>query len=94
MAGDLLAAADHPVAHLRGVSAFQARLRVAEVLVRAGNRDEGVAVLRNAVAKADPSADAAALITAAGVLLDATGDTADQARRGVRGACCQTVITL
>ncbi|HEX3925632.1 MAG TPA: hypothetical protein VHY31_25370 [Streptosporangiaceae bacterium] len=59
---DLLAAADQPAARLAGVTAFQARLRAAEVLLEVGQRGEGVMVLREAVQEAGPGRRGATIL--------------------------------
>jgi hypothetical protein len=76
VASDLLAAADQPATRLSKVSAFQARLRAAEVLLEAGERGEGITVLRRALQQAGRDRDPRTLIAAAGVFAEA-GDAAE-----------------
>jgi tetratricopeptide (TPR) repeat protein len=73
---DLLAAADQPAARLAGVTAFQARLRAAEVLLEAGQRGEGAMVLREAVREAGPDPDPRTQVDAAAVFAEA-GEAAE-----------------
>lgn len=93
VAGDLLAAADEPATRLAKVTAFQARLRAAQVLLEAGEHGEGMAVLRRAVPEAGPDPDPRMQVAAAAVFAEA-GDAAEaealvisalRARRGVYG---------
>jgi len=58
------------------VTAFQVRLRAAEVLLAAGERGEGVGVLRHAVQEAGPDPDPETQLAAAGVFAEA-GDLAE-----------------
>jgi SEC-C motif len=76
VASDLLAAADQPATRLSEVSAFQARLRAAEVLLAADRRGEGMAVLRQAVQQAGPDPDPKAQVAAAAVFAQA-GEAAE-----------------
>lgn len=76
VADDLLAAAVQPATRLDDVTAFQARLRAAEVLLQAGERGDGMAVLRQAVQEAGPDPDPRAQVAAAGVHAEA-GDPAE-----------------
>ena len=76
VAGELLAAADQPATRLDGVTAFQARLHAAEVLLAAGERGEGARVLRQAVQEAGPDPDPRTQLAAAGLFAEA-GDLAE-----------------
>jgi tetratricopeptide (TPR) repeat protein len=76
VASDLLVAADQPATRLSKVSAFQARLRAAEVLLEAGERSEGITVLRRALQEAGRDPDPRTLLAAAGVFAEA-GDAAE-----------------
>ena len=71
VASDLLAAADQPATRLTEVTAFQARLRAAQVLLEADERDEGVAVVRRAVQEAGPGPDPQTQVAAAAVFAEA-----------------------
>lgn len=75
VANDLLAAVDQPATQLTEVTAFQARLRAAQVLLEADDRGEGVAVLRQAVQEAGPDPDPRMQVAAAAVFAEA-GDAA------------------
>src|SRR5258706_15476489 len=68
VADDLLTATDQPATRLGGGTAFQARLRAAEGLLRAEERGEGLTVLRQAVQQAGPDLDPRTRIAAAGRL--------------------------
>jgi tetratricopeptide (TPR) repeat protein len=68
---DLLTAAGQPATRLAGVTPFQARVRAAEVLLRAGERGEGLAVLRQAVQDAGPNPDPQTQTAAAAVFAEA-----------------------
>jgi len=76
VAGDLLAAADQPAARLTEVTAFQARLRAAQVLLEADERDEGMAVVRRALRDVGPDPDPRMQVAAAAVFAEA-GDAAE-----------------
>jgi tetratricopeptide (TPR) repeat protein len=76
VAGDLLAAVGQPATRLDDVTAFQARLRAAEVLLRAGERTEAMTVLRRAVQEAGRHADPRTQVAAAAVCAEA-GDPAE-----------------
>lgn len=73
---DLLEAADQPATRLADVTAFQARLRAARVLLAAGEHSEGVAVLRHALQEAGPDPDPRTQVAAAAVFAEA-GDAAE-----------------
>jgi hypothetical protein len=73
---DLLAAADQPATRLTEVTAFQARLRAARVLLEADEHGEGVAVLRQALREAGPDPDPRTQVAAAAVFAEA-GDAAE-----------------
>lgn len=76
VASDLLAAADEPAARLAEVTPFQARLRAAQVLLEADERDEGMAVVRRALQEAGPNPDPRMQVAAAAVFAEA-GDAAE-----------------
>ncbi len=76
VASDLLAAAGQPATRLAGVTAFQARLRAAQVLLEAGQHGEGMTVLRQAVQEAGPDPDPRAQVAAA-VVFAGAGDAAE-----------------
>src|SRR5260370_679905 len=76
VASDLLAAADQPATRLADVTAFQARLRAAEVLLEADQRGEGITVLRQAVQDQGPDPDPRTQVAAAAVFAEA-GDAAE-----------------
>jgi hypothetical protein len=76
VADELLAAAEQPATRLDEVTAFQVRLRAAEVLLAADERGEGVRVLRHAVQEARPDPDPQTQLAAAGVFAEA-GDLAE-----------------
>jgi hypothetical protein len=76
VATDLLEAADQPATQLTEVTAFQARLRAAQVLLEADDRGEGVAALRQAVQEAGPDPDPRMQVAAAAVFAEA-GDAAE-----------------
>ena len=76
VANDLLAAADQPATQLTEVTAFQARLRAAQVLLEADDRGEGVAVLHQAVQEAGPDPDPRMQVAAAAVFAE-DGDAAE-----------------
>lgn len=76
VANDLLAAADQPATRLAGATAFQARLRAAQALLEAGQRGEGISVLRQAVQEAGPDPDPRTQVAAAAVFADA-GEAAE-----------------
>jgi tetratricopeptide (TPR) repeat protein len=75
VASDLLAAADQPGTRLAEVTAFEARVRAAEVLLEAGQRGESLTVLREAVQEAGPDPDPRTQVAAAAVFAGA-GDAA------------------
>jgi hypothetical protein len=74
VADDLLSAADQPASRLREVSALQARLCAAEVLIQADERDEAVAMLRHAVQADFADAEPQALLAAASILFAQPSD--------------------
>jgi hypothetical protein len=89
VANDLLVAASQAATELNGVTATQARLQAGRVLLQAGDRSDGLAVVREAVASADADADALELTSAAGTLFAETGDpdeAVDLALRALQAA--------
>jgi tetratricopeptide (TPR) repeat protein len=76
VASDLMAAADQPATRLAEVTALQARLRAAQVLLEADEHDEGMALLRRAMQEAGPNADPRTQAAAAAVFAEA-GDAAE-----------------
>ncbi len=74
VADDLLAAGQ-AATRLDGVTALQVQVRAAEVLLRAGERGDSLAVLRRTVRDAGPDADPRTRVAAAAVLAGA-GDPA------------------
>lgn len=71
VADDLLAAADEPAARLREVTPLAARVRAARVLLRAGQPDRSLAMLRQAVQAAGPDPDGRALLDGADAFAEA-----------------------
>jgi hypothetical protein len=71
VADGLLSGADQPGPCLAGVTPLQARLRAAEVLIRAGLRDDAIAVVREAMRGEGQDPDGIARMRAAPVLADA-----------------------
>ncbi len=83
VAEDLLAAAAQPSRRLDGVTALEARLRAADVLIEAGRTGDAIAIARQVIGDAgnvDESLAAAAVLARAG----APGEAEDAAIRAVR----------
>src|SRR5258708_28842145 len=83
VAEDLLAAAAQPSGRLDGVTALEARLRAAEVLIEAGRTGDAIAIARQVIGDAgnvDEPLAAAAVLARAG----APGEAEDAAIRAVR----------
>jgi hypothetical protein len=70
VADDLLAAADDPATRLSGVTPFQARVRAAEVLRRAGEQAGSLAIMRQALREPGRDPDGKATLAAACVLAE------------------------
>ncbi|HEY2550292.1 MAG TPA: SEC-C domain-containing protein [Streptosporangiaceae bacterium] len=77
VADDLMAAADQS-GRLDGVSPLRARVRAAEVLLRAGDRAESLGVIRQALRERGPDPDGKATLAAAAALAElGEGDEAE-----------------